>query len=625
MRRLAVVTAALAAAACLDFDTSIAQCRAGGGPCAGSGGAGGGSAGGGGGGAADAGPICFNGFCWLNPTPTGDDFTAVGGTSEDDVWVGGAAGLVLHWDGRRWEPRRLGAPPQPSTGENMVFTVLCTASETLIAGAQLAPRLWTGTGWSNEAFTPGSSYGVRQLVAAGGSPLAVGGTDRGVLLARRTGGSGLTGWTVSLTEDGGEATAATDEPDPVVAITWGGGAQQSAALRFLDGGTLTTLPSVGYGVTALTHMGGADFWVGGTPGLYRVVGADAGDDLDPGTYYAHGVWLPQANASVLVTSGDLIREGRDSLTGTTINLPGAGYNDVWAAPDGGAVIAVGPGGLVVRRAGPGAWATNALGTNCDVHGHLVAALATPDGGALIGGDQGVLLHVGQAGLDVVNPPSPVTSRWAALWLDGTRVLAADGDGNVCVDFGNCQAPGGPVRGGVGTLAVGDDGGVYLLAAGGWSRVAAPRRDFTGAALAASRTFLTDSSGAISELAAGVVRQVFDAGVPLDAVAGLPSGELYAVGAANTLVSGTADGGFALHPVNLGVYGPSGLHGVCAFGPGDAWAVGDSGAVWHWSAGARQYVESGTRSNLFSVACVTSGATRRLVISGALGAVLVKQL
>ncbi len=47
--------------------------------------------------------ICSNDcFCWSYPLPGGDRLWDIWGTDDDDVWVSGEEGLLLHWDGAGW-------------------------------------------------------------------------------------------------------------------------------------------------------------------------------------------------------------------------------------------------------------------------------------------------------------------------------------------------------------------------------------------------------------------------------------------------------------------------------------------------------------------------------------------
>lgn len=43
-----------------------------------------------------------DGWCWSNPSPIGSDFSAVWVTAENDVWVAGERGAIIHFDGNEW-------------------------------------------------------------------------------------------------------------------------------------------------------------------------------------------------------------------------------------------------------------------------------------------------------------------------------------------------------------------------------------------------------------------------------------------------------------------------------------------------------------------------------------------
>ncbi len=49
------------------------------------------------------------GWCWQSPFPTGVPLTSVTALAEDDVWVTGAWGTALHFDGARWRSERVGS------------------------------------------------------------------------------------------------------------------------------------------------------------------------------------------------------------------------------------------------------------------------------------------------------------------------------------------------------------------------------------------------------------------------------------------------------------------------------------------------------------------------------------
>ena len=48
-----------------------------------------------------------DGWCWVSPVPQGNDLTAAWASGPSDVWIGGAAGTLLHWNGVLLEPYEL--------------------------------------------------------------------------------------------------------------------------------------------------------------------------------------------------------------------------------------------------------------------------------------------------------------------------------------------------------------------------------------------------------------------------------------------------------------------------------------------------------------------------------------
>ncbi len=48
--------------------------------------------------------ICSrDGWCWVNPLPQGNDLLSIHGSAPDNVWMVDAAGVVLRFDGQRWQ------------------------------------------------------------------------------------------------------------------------------------------------------------------------------------------------------------------------------------------------------------------------------------------------------------------------------------------------------------------------------------------------------------------------------------------------------------------------------------------------------------------------------------------
>ena len=48
-------------------------------------------------------PVCRRGACWHSPIPQGNYLAAIWGSDRANVWAAGAAGTLLHFDGKLWE------------------------------------------------------------------------------------------------------------------------------------------------------------------------------------------------------------------------------------------------------------------------------------------------------------------------------------------------------------------------------------------------------------------------------------------------------------------------------------------------------------------------------------------
>lgn len=85
---------------------------------------------------------------WLNPRPTGEALLGIGGTSDHDVWLVGARGTVLHWDGHHIEVPLQGV-------EDTTFHAVWTSGPDdvwLFGDTAQGSRLlrWNGATWSEQ-------------------------------------------------------------------------------------------------------------------------------------------------------------------------------------------------------------------------------------------------------------------------------------------------------------------------------------------------------------------------------------------------------------------------------------------------------------------------------------------
>jgi hypothetical protein len=91
--------------------------------------------------------ICTrDGWCWQNPTPTGNDFQHITATDQNNVWITGWH-LVLQWDGNKWTAH---VPPVPAhVQESQSAWAMDTTSPSntyVIYGPNI--DYWNGAQWT---------------------------------------------------------------------------------------------------------------------------------------------------------------------------------------------------------------------------------------------------------------------------------------------------------------------------------------------------------------------------------------------------------------------------------------------------------------------------------------------
>ena len=99
--------------------------------------------------ALDAEPLCTqHGWCWVAPRPQGANLEAIDVVTEDDVWVGGADGTVLHWDGLGWTMHDLPADEDGSLPDVIRLQALADGRVWVVSGQAFRwdGEAWTGTG-----------------------------------------------------------------------------------------------------------------------------------------------------------------------------------------------------------------------------------------------------------------------------------------------------------------------------------------------------------------------------------------------------------------------------------------------------------------------------------------------
>jgi hypothetical protein len=97
---------------------------------------------------ADAPASCSrDAWCWRAPSPTGNDYAKVYSTAKDNVWMIGAHGVVMQWNGERWRAHEPAQPPgHAGNGYAYAITGLGPKDMWLIIGATV--QHWDGATWT---------------------------------------------------------------------------------------------------------------------------------------------------------------------------------------------------------------------------------------------------------------------------------------------------------------------------------------------------------------------------------------------------------------------------------------------------------------------------------------------
>jgi hypothetical protein len=676
MRRLAAGLALLAFG-CIDFDARLAECDAGRGVCAtdagelagdgGHEGDGGSRSDGGLGGFGDGGlytgPLGFcvdGGFCWVHPRPFGEALLAVDGTSVDDLWVTGRAGLVAHWSGGAWSDHRV--PVLAATAPSEVNTVVATGEGVWIAGSQLGPRRAAADGgWVQEPYVPLAPAGIVrnfvQLRPGLSSLVGVGTRDDGVLLVavRQADGS----WRerdAGLRADG---YAVVGGGEPMLAVHQG----LQNSLVSLAGGFLAGAPATDPytpGIYALWEQPGVGVWVAGYSCFLDLF--DGGllhttqgcPEAFPS--FLAGRWMPEVGVNVVVGTNSTILEGvNGAFSAPAQNAWVSGrtpsYRDVWVDAQGHGLAVSDAVAMAWRDPSSGSWssANPHLGITQDLRRDLFGIAAAGD--ALYVGGQGSLeARVSLSSGALVELGPDVSGRDLGverLWTDGRGTIITiqsdyDSFGQVCLvaEDGACgvlaeqpaplhglwvDSPGDVIAVGVGGSIVRIlDGGVSQVLPDGGSEdlyavVRSQEHVYAGSWDAVrSQAVIYEINPDLSMTK--VFGPVANAGV--EAFAAAPTGELWAFGGPDLIVTRSSTGTWK-QELPLAVRN-SVLSGAVAFAANDVWVSGSDGVVLHFDGLRWRYVESGTRVSLWRLAGRQVGATREVWVSGEHGALLVHQ-
>jgi hypothetical protein len=611
----------------------------------GSTGGGGGASGGGGGEVPDAGradcaentaatlrldasvtAFCFNGFTWESPLPQGSTLEAVWGPAPNDVWAGGAASLLMHWDGLTWTSHQGEVGTEASLRLGTVTSFVSSARGTWLAGSDIGPHFLAGTSWTRGGQDPASGYNWR--VAA----MGVSDVDGGVPFAVTPNGE------VSTLEDWVQVllAPAPQTPDYVNSLVVGSDGLVAFSGTFQSSNSVHRIWNVDGGSWTLDAGQSGPLWF--ENGVLMTASTNRGDPRA-------SVWalLPDGGAALMATkTGDVtlnsvsflraldagLLVGSGGFISDTRLAPKRPANDttdllgVQAFADGGA-WAVGTGGAILRQE-PG-WTSYKQGLTDDLFDVWMGA----DGGVFVCGigitERGTWTKTyGSLGRlrslrRLANGNWLVAAEDGNLYLNGVTAYRADAGSRPLMDLLVDQDE---------AWAVGTGVAVHRLSDGGWINETPPgsNQEWWKIARANSRFVAVGSNGRLGIYTpdAGWSVQMEASGTNFFGVWTIDAdaGTAWVVGAGPSIRLFDAVNGVFVTDEDLpnGIYSP--LFDVWGLAPDDVWAVGDEGLIFHYDGMRWSVVESGTRNQFERVrARVLADGTRELIIVGSRGTVL----
>jgi hypothetical protein len=591
------------------------------------------------------------GFCWVNPTPMGEDLAAILYRGEDDVWVSGGAVLLMH--GRRladggfhWDDFQLtDMLATPSDTQPSVNALVGLPDGGVLAlGDSIPVMAWNGTTWRGldlttrliDAAALNTQTGVVRGVGTNNVWVDI--LPNGDFSETISGGG--QGWAV-IAQDGGFVVGVSTDTN--VGVLQGDFPLQGPIL----------LSQSEYDPFALWSDDSGNVWfagngckVGRVQPPYVMASPGTLCTTTTQSFWRAGVFSPALRKHLLVGSAGSIVEATDAQLTQSGVAPGrfnAGavpsadvtFRALALTADGGA-LAVGNGAYIVER-GATSWRAHELRLRSRLH----AVVPMSDGGTLIIGNDGVRMAPSTTGDD--SPLRPLTPGldFVAAWHDGQRLWAVT-PGQLFVesndqlvrqqDFSGEQVTAISGHAGVDFAVVGLAGFYrYQRADAGAEYRVDPSLALTGIA-PRDTGFVISAAGEPSDGGARFGRLYSG-----DATGLQPSGEvdfrLWAVTAIEGTVFAVGDGSQGVRSVNgstlevqqLTSPGQRGgtFNALAAKSPSDVWAVGTNGLASHFDGQRWTAVETGTRRDLLAVGF--SGDGRWVWMVGDSGTILRKRV
>jgi cysteine-rich repeat protein len=269
-------------------------------------------------------------WCLVTGVPTVLDLYGIGGSASNDVWVVGATGTILHWNGSAWATETSGVLV------NLEDAWAASTTDAWAVGATGTILYWNGAVW-----TPESAGGYT------GSLNAVWGSSASDVWAAGNAGKILrrTGW---IWVD--SASGTTRHLYGVWGLTtdfvWAVGV--SATVRRWDGTTWTDASPAG--TTSLSWVSGSsttDVWAVGLSGYIFHWNGTAWSSSRNGVSAFNGVWAASPSLAWVVGAGGAIRMWNGTAWGLVTSGTSNHLNAVWGA-SAAEVWAVGAAGTIVR-------------------------------------------------------------------------------------------------------------------------------------------------------------------------------------------------------------------------------------------------------------------------------------
>lgn len=562
---------------------------------------------------------CVGGFGWCWEMPSAQlgstELLAIWGTSDEDVFVAGAAGALFHFDGTRW--RQVALPEASLNAEDVepaIFAIGPTPDGTLITAGEQLPLWFLKVDGGVGELDPERFW--RPAMFATPTELLIASNDAETHLERVDAANQVSMETRVSTATSVRSVVASD-----AGVFFSVGSP--AGIVSIDGGVWSVAPYANIGPLALWNglpvallPDGRSAWLEDDGGLRVLPVVSGGVNYRAHTFTGDSWWLADEQGQVFKVAMDafLMPDGGELPSTRVVTGYIGAWSALWASPQGSIWVA-GTGGQVARIPSAGAPEHKARGLiagrtyDLDVTGSTLAV-------------------VGQSGLFHVRFADGGWNTAGAGYENLVSVaIAPEGTALAISNYGKVYMPGNdselwsvPSDGGAVTfdrgaaIDIADDGTIYTSFGGAlltrFTDGGTQLRGFSGAWNQTADLLVTDDAvwlarnasddGYSANLARGVVRIPLDGGGSTEcnpaggSVISLAPGDggVWMAGD-NLLGFCTSSGAFTAMP-QPGLpqsLGPSPWTALMEDSTGTTWAVSKSGYVYARDGGPWQRVRS----------------------------------